>query len=62
MEEKLKRLRSLGWAVAIHNDYMVGGTPMTFWLFTHPTGKFVKGEGYTDEDALDECIQEVSIR
>lgn len=60
MEEKLRRLRALGWSVAVHNDYKTNGTSMTFWLFTHPTGRFIKGEGYTDEDALDECLASVS--
>jgi hypothetical protein len=48
-------IRALGWTVAVHNDYVLAGAPMTFWLFTYPrTGRFVKGEGCTDAQALDQ--------
>ena len=50
-------LRSQGWMVAVHNDYWQGGKLMTFWLLTHPQGFWVKGEGETDRDALDQCAQ-----
>ncbi len=56
IEKVLNDLRSNGWSVAVHNDYVVKDQPMTFWLFTHKTsGLFVKGEGSTDIDALEEC-------
>jgi hypothetical protein len=55
--ESLTRLRKLGWMVAVHNDYKLNGTPMTFWLFTHPSGRWVKGEGQTDEGALADCLR-----
>lgn len=55
MEALLCTLRLNNWSVAIHNDYFIGGVRMTFWLLTHPSGLFVKGEGTTDEDALREC-------
>lgn len=32
-------LRAKGWSVAVHNDYRLGGKRMTFWLFTHPSGR-----------------------
>jgi hypothetical protein len=49
----LRELRASGWRVAIHNDYDQGGESFTFWLFTHAaTGRFVKGEGKTDVDAI----------
>lgn len=48
----LERLRAAGWTVGVHNDYRSGGEPMTFWLLTHPSGVWIKGEGATDEDAL----------
>ena len=54
--ENLTRLRALGWSVAVHNDYKLNGLPMTFWLFTHPNGRWVKGEGLTDEQALAICL------
>lgn len=52
MEEVLKQLREAGWRVAVHNDYKLGGVDHTFWLFTHPCGLWLKGEGFTDLDAL----------
>ena len=48
----LKEIRARGWMVACHNDYRWHGTFMTFWLFTHPSGHWVKGEGGTDEEAV----------
>jgi|SRR5208282_1619638 len=56
MMETLTTLRMNGWMVAVHNDYMLNGQAMTFWLFTHPkTGRFIKGEGKTDAEALEQC-------
>lgn len=48
----LAQMRSEGWTVAVHNDYELDRKPMTFWLFTHPSGVWAKGEGWTDYDAL----------
>jgi hypothetical protein len=50
----LDALRAEGWSVAVHNDYRQGPekTRMTFWLLTHESGVWCKGEGATDEDAL----------
>lgn len=45
-------LRAEGWTVAVHNDYRLNGVPHTFWLLTHPDGRYVKGEGRTDAEAL----------
>lgn len=54
-------LRSKGWRVAIHNDYIEHGGLATFWLFTHPeSGRFIKGEGATDEIALQLCIGQIN--
>ena len=50
MTETLTRLRDMGWSIAIHNDYKLNGLPYTLWLFTHPSGHWVKGEGATDEE------------
>lgn len=52
LEEMLLDLRSCGWSVAVHNDYRLNGKFHTFWLFTHPSGAFVKGEGPTDARAV----------
>lgn len=62
----LHNLRRAGWCVAVHNDYVQTGpangeallarTPMTFWLLTHPdTGRYIRGEGETDLEALRLC-------
>ena len=52
LSEMLRKIREAGWSVAVHNDYRQGGVPHTFWLFTHPTGGWLKGEGRTDEQAV----------
>ena len=49
-------LRAEGWMVAVHNDYRLNGELHTFWLFTHPDGRWIKGEGRTDSDALRAAI------
>lgn len=51
-EEGPDDLRTLGWSVAVHNDYRMAGESMTFWLFTHADGQWIKGEGRTDAEAL----------
>lgn len=56
--KNLARLRSLGWSVAVHNDYKINGLPMTFWLFTHPSGRWVKGEATSDQEAVNECLRQ----
>lgn len=45
-------LREAGWSVAVHNDYSQDGRKYTFWLFTHHDGRWIKGEGRTDAEAL----------
>ena len=55
----LAKLRKAGWSVAVHNDYRLDGEPATFWLFTHPDGRWVKGEGSTDVLALLDVAEEV---
>lgn len=44
-------VRSLGWVVAVHNDYYLDGVFHTFWLFTKGD-RFVKGEATSDEEAI----------
>lgn len=53
----LDRLRATGWMVAVHNDYRLGGEFHTFWLFTHPDGRYVKGEGKTDDQACAAALE-----
>lgn len=52
--ESVNDLRSAGWTVAVHNDYRLNGKPHTFWLFTKGD-RAIKGEGSTDQEALDQC-------
>lgn len=59
MTKLLKQMRDAGWRVAVHNDYQQDGRPHTFWLFTGGSGAImlaVKGEGETDEEALEEAL------
>jgi hypothetical protein len=49
LEEMLANLREASWTVGIHNDYRQGGKLMTFWLFTHPDGRWLKGEAESDQ-------------
>jgi hypothetical protein len=53
MEQLLRSIRHAGWRVAIHNDYQMEGKWYTFWLFTHPNGRWIRGEGQTDLEALE---------
>lgn len=50
------KLREAGWSVAVHNDYRLNGEAHTFWLWTHPDGRWIKGEGRNDADALSQCL------
>lgn len=53
-------LRKLGWFVGIHNDYAVKGVPFTYWSLNHPaSGRFLKGEGRTDAEALDQIREQL---
>jgi len=52
LESLLKAMRREGWRVAVHNDYRLDGKLFTFWLFTHSSGRWVKGEGKTDREAV----------
>jgi hypothetical protein len=47
-------LRAAGWTVAVHNDYWQHGELYTFWLLTHPSGRWLKGEGLSDAEALNQ--------
>ena len=48
-------LRQQGWSVAVHNDYRQDGRYVTFWLLTRRNGHWIKGEGETDAQALNQC-------
>lgn len=60
LENKLSTLRANGWRVAVHNDYRLNGKFHTFWLFTHPNGRWIKGEGTSDDEALDRAIDDAA--
>lgn len=53
LESLLASIRARGWVVAVHNDYTQNGCQYTFWLFTHPNGRWAKGEG--EDDAVAVC-------
>ena len=56
----LEQIRGEGWSVAVHNDYRQGGKQFTFWLFTHwQSHKYLKGEGLTDREALQQVWNEI---
>lgn len=58
LEEMLGNLRVAGWTVAVHNDYRQDGRLMTFWLFTHPDGSWLKGEAESDLQAVLEVMSQ----
>ncbi len=58
----LDNLRRAGWTVAVHNDFRLKGEPHTFWLLTNEaTKRYVKGEGRSDQEALEECAHEAAM-
>ena len=61
LAELLATARAAGWRVAAHNDFLQGGQWLTFWLFTHPDGQWVQGEGRTDEDAVRSAMREMGL-
>lgn len=62
LADMLCSLRGAGWMVAVHNDYKVAGEFHTFWLFTHPDGRYLKGEARTDEEAVGKVVDQASSR
>lgn len=54
LHDMLRQLRAWGNMVAVHNDYRQNGERFTFWLFVTPDGRAIKGEGKTDEEALNQ--------
>lgn len=59
LEELLGSIRLRGWSVAIHNDYRKGGESFTFWLFTHSSGRWLKGEAKCDHDAVTQVWEQI---
>jgi len=60
-EQRINYLRSLGWMVAVHNDYKQNGEFHTFWLLTCPDGRYLKGEGKTDDEALEQIVAQFHV-
>ena len=55
-------LRLKGFKVAVHNDYVLNGEDFTFWLMTKKYNNVTlafKGEGKTDEEALNQIREQV---
>ena len=59
-ESSADDLRELGWIVAVHNDYRYHGVDFTFWLFTELGGRWIKGEGTSDAEALNNIRQQLA--
>lgn len=59
IEIMLRWMRQAGWRVAVHNDYEQNGQTHTFWLLTNPGKTYVKGEGLTDQEALQQCWDQI---
>jgi len=59
LSEMLSWLRSKDWLVAVHNDYRIGEKLFTFWLFTHPSGTYLKAEGPIDQLCLEAICDQV---
>jgi hypothetical protein len=55
-------IRKKGWVVGIHNDYFLKGKFHTFWLFTNKSGRFLKGEGTSDAQALNKVRAQLKKR
>lgn len=52
-------IRSKGWMVAVHNDYVQDGRLGTFWLFTKGN-LAAKGESFvSDYDAIKKALEEI---
>jgi len=62
VSDALEKLRKAGWSVAVHNDYRLNGWPHTFWLFTHPSGWWAKGEGLSDAEATHKAWKQARER
>ena len=52
LQELHDKLHQLGWSIASHHDMQVRGRLRTFYLLTHPSGIWVKGDGPDQLTAL----------
>ena len=63
LEKLLRTMRAAGWMVACHNDYEAKdqASNRTYWMFTHPSGRWVDGDSATDVDALTACCDKAGV-
>lgn len=61
-EVLLSNLRTMGWMVAVHNDYRLDGERYTFWLLTRDNEELMQGEGLTDLEALRSALSDYRKR
>ena len=52
LESTLAELRKLGWQVAAHHEFELSKQLRSFWLFTHPCGRWIKAEGAANSEIL----------
>jgi hypothetical protein len=52
LESTLAELRKLGWLIAAHHEFELHKQLRTFWLFTHPCGRWIKAEGAASSEVL----------
>lgn len=52
----LNAMREGEWSLAAHADFEQDGKRRVFWLWTHPYGGWIRGEGATDRESLLDCI------
>ena len=52
LDETLAELRKMGWTVAAHHEFEMQKQLRSFWLFTHPCGKWIKAEGAVSSELL----------
>jgi len=57
LEELLEVLRRADWTVALHTDMRDNGGLRTSWTFAHPRGRWIRGEGRTDRDAVAQVLR-----
>ena len=50
--DQLDMLKERGWLIAVHSQHKRDGLPYSSWLFIHPNGRWIKGEGHSDEQAV----------
>ena len=52
LEDTLHTVRLMKWRVSVHYEFETHGLLQSFWLFTHPCGKWIKAEGPAASEVL----------